>query len=182
MSLDQLRKEIRQEGQSQRQSELNQAKSHAHTILQDAERQAKALVEKAKADAQTEAEGKLTQVSAARLKAKKLVAEARDRLVQRQLERVREKLKKFADSPKYASVLKTLAEESAEKIGKNAVLYARKKDIPKLKKLGFSVQDMPCWGGCVAATPDGRIRVNNTLEALYEENEEKLRQKIFEEL
>ncbi|MBI4361303.1 hypothetical protein HY572_06045 [Candidatus Micrarchaeota archaeon] len=182
MSLDQLRKEIRHEAESQRKHALAEAKKQADAILAEAEQQAKALVQKAKADAALEAEGKLTQVSAARLKAKKRIAEARDHLVQQQLQQARQALAKFADSPKYAGVLKKLADEAAEKIGKNAQLFAREKDVPKLKKMGYSAEEMDCLGGCVAATPDGRIRVNNTLEALFEENEEKLRQKIFEEL
>lgn len=182
MSLDQLRKEIKSEAQSQRKQALNEAKKQADAMVSDAERQAKAIVEKAKADAKAEAEGRLTQVSAARLKAKKRVAEARDALVQQQLEKAREALSRFADSKKYDAVLKKLAEQASGKIGKNAQLYARKKDVSKLKKWGYKAEEMDCMGGCVAATPDGRIRVNNTLEALFEENQETLRQRIFEEL
>ncbi len=182
MTLEQLRKQIQGETQTERKAGLAEAKKQADAILKQANAQADALLEKAKKDAILESQSRHTQVSAARLSAKKRLAEAHDAQVQEQLERLSERLKAFADTPAYAKVLKTLVEQSAGQIGPGAVIHVRKKDMAKVKKTGVTVREMACWGGCVASTPDGRIRVNNTLEALFEERQEQLRQKIFEEL
>ena len=141
------------------------------------------MVERARKAAEEEASHKQSQVSAARLEGKKRVAEARDAVVAAQLADVRTALQEFADSGKYDAVLKGLAEEGQRALGGKVRILARKKDVPKLKKWGYAdVDEIECWGGCIVATADGRIRVNHTFEALYEQGLEKLRQAIFEEL
>jgi V/A-type H+/Na+-transporting ATPase subunit E len=182
MTLEQLKKQIQNEASSQRKHALDETKKQANAIVETAKSQANALLEKAKWDAEKEAKTKYTQVSAARLKAKKMQAEAQDVLVKDQLEKLKHALQSFVNKPAYDTVLKNLVEQSLEKIGPGAMIHVRKKDLSKVKKKGVRVQEMDCWGGCVASTPDGRIRVNNTLESLFEENQEKLRQKVFEEM
>ncbi len=183
MTLDQLRKEIRQEAARARKDALKEAESEADRILKDAEGQAKAIVEQAKAKAKDEAQQKLSQVSAARLEGKKRIAEARDAVVAAQLDEVKAALQEFADSSRYDTVLKGLAEHGAEALGGKVRILARKKDLPRLKKFGYAdVSETDCMGGCLVVSSDGRIRINNTFEALYEQSLEKLRQAIFEEL
>ncbi len=183
MSLDQLRKEIRLEAQKQRKAALKEAEDQASRIISEAEAAAKELVDEARKKAGVEALQKQTQVSASRLEAKKMVADARDALVAEQLDGVFESLKKFADSAAYDAVLKKLAAQASAALGAKGRILARKKDSARLKKLGYSdVEEFDCMGGCIAATTDGRIRINHTFEALYEENLEQLRQRIFEEL
>ncbi len=183
MTLDQLRKEIRQEGVRQRREALKDAEAESERILTDAERAVKAILEEARQKAEVEASLKQSQVSAARLEGKKRIAEARDAVVDEQLADVRTALQEFADSGKYDSVLKDLAEHGQSALGGKVRILARKKDVAKLKKWGYAdVEPIECWGGCIIVTADGRIRVNHTFEALYEQSLEKLRQAIFEEL
>ena len=183
MTLDQLRKEIRQESARQRSVALKDAEAEGERVLKDAERAAKALLDEARKKARDEASQKLSQVSAARLEGKKRVAEARDAVVAEQLADVRTALAEFADSGKCDAVLKDLADQGQRALGGNVRILARKKDGGKLKKWGYAdVGEIDCWGGCIVASVDGRIRVNNTFEALYEQSLDKLRQAIFEEL
>lgn len=183
MTLDHLRKEIRQEAQRQRREVLKDAEVESARIVGDAETAAAALLETAKNQARVEASQKLSQISAARLEAKKKLAEARDEIVARQLADVREALGAFADSGKYDAVLKELANSGAQELGGSVRVLARKKDLPKLKKAGFNdIGELDTMGGCIVESADGRIRVNHTFEALYEHGVEKLRQAIFEEL
>ncbi|MBI5226846.1 hypothetical protein HY994_06480 [Candidatus Micrarchaeota archaeon] len=183
MTLDHLRKEIRQEAQRTRRDALKDAENESDAIVKEAENQAKSLLESSRQKAEDDASQKQSLVSAARLEAKKRIAEARDELVAVQLGEVREALREFADSSKYDGVLKDLANSGAEALGGKVRILARKKDLPKLKKWGYSdVDELDCWGGCIVVTTDGRIRMNQTFEALYEQGLEKLRQGIFEEL
>lgn len=183
MTLDQLRKEIRQEAAKARKEALKEAEVEADRIVREAENQAKAMLDDARTHARDESLQKQSQVSAARLEAKKRVAEARDSVVASQLEEVKAALQEFADSPKYDSVLKGLALQGSQALGSNVRVLARKKDVPKLKKWGYAyAEEFDCWGGCIVVSSDGRIRVNQTFEALYEQSLEKLRQAIFEEL
>lgn len=183
MTLDHLRKEIRQEAQRMRKEALKEAQGESERIVTEAAHQAKALLESSREKAEDEASLKLSQVSATRLEAKKRIAEARDELVAHALAEVREALVDFADSSKYDAVLKDLASSGAGALGGKVRILARKKDLPKLKKWGYSdLEELNCWGGCIVVTTDGRIRMNQTFEALYEQALENLRQGIFEEL
>jgi len=183
MTLDQLRKEIRLEAARVRKDALKEAEAEAERILKDAEGQAKGLMDQARLKAKDEASGKQSQVSATRLEGKKRVAEARDTVVAAQLDEVRAALAEFADSGRYDTVLKGLAEHGAEALGGKVRILSRKKDVPRLKKWGYAdVSETDCMGGCLVVSSDGRIRINNTFEALYEQSLEKLRQAIFEEL
>ena len=183
MTLDHLRKEIRQTAQRMRKDALKEAEGESEKIVKEAEAQAKALVESSRQKSEDEASLKQSQVSAARLEAKKRIAEARDELVAHHLADVREALREFADSSKYDGVLKDLASAGASALGGKVRILARKKDLPKLKKWGYTdLDELDCWGGCIVVTTDGRIRMNQTFEALYEQGLEKLRQGIFEEL
>ncbi|MBI2445882.1 hypothetical protein HYV43_05840 [Candidatus Micrarchaeota archaeon] len=183
MTLDQLRKEIRLEAARTRREALKEAETEASRIVSEAEASAKSILDQARIKAKDEAAQKMSQVSAARLEGKKRIAEARDAVVAEQLDEVKAALQEFADSAKYDTVLKGLAEHGADALGGSVRILARRKDAAKLKKWGYAdVAEHECWGGCIVSTADGRIRVNHTFEALYEQSLEKLRQAIFEEL
>ncbi|MBI5035878.1 hypothetical protein HZC09_00905 [Candidatus Micrarchaeota archaeon] len=182
MSLEALRKDIRKQADDARKERLAAAKEEAGRITGKAEEEAKTFLQKEKSLALAEAKGLQSILSAARLEAKKKVAEARDALVGKELEESRKELLRFPSSSKYPPLLKKWVEAASKELGKGAVAYVRKKDVPLLKKWGYTAMTIECSGGCVVSTPDNRIHINNTLEALFESKQDFLRQKIFEEL
>ena len=62
-----------------------------------------------------------------------------------------------------------------DEAGKGAKIHCSKKDAALAKKLGYAPVEMECAGGALAISQDEKLRADNTLEALFEENEENLR-------
>ena len=73
-----------------------------------------------------------------------------------------------------------LIEEGMKALGiKEALISVRKQDAPIAKKYG-KVREIDCIGGAIIASPDGRMRIDSTFEALIEKRRGELEQKAFE--
>lgn len=183
MGLDELRKEIRGQTAKEASHIKAEGRKEADAIIAEARKQAEKLLADAEHKASSEAEAREAQVSAARLEAKRIQAEATGAVTQHVLSELREELERMpAAAKKYKPLLKALIQEGIRETGKDAVVLVRKRDLPLAKELGYKAEACECTGGAIITTPDGRIRINNSFEAILEENDELLRQKIFEEL
>ena len=179
---DYLVAEVRQEASTKAKSIRDEARKNAKKLIDDAVGHAGRMMEEEKSAAKQEAESRNTDVSAARLKAKQVLSEARDRLVQQALSELREELESFAKSREYKSVFQKLAKQVVAAIGKDCELWVAKRDLPLAKSLGYNAKPFGIIGGAIASSRDGLVRVNNSFEALLEEKNDLLRQKAFQEL
>lgn len=182
MGLEALRAEIHQEAEKGRKNRLDAAKAEAADLVKKAEIEADVLLEQAKNRAQDEAKSLQSRLSAARLEGKKILAEAKDALVAYELASARKSVLSFVSDKRYPSWLKKSVEAGLNQMGKGAKVRVRKKDLPLLKKWGMDAEETDCAGGCIVTSPDGRIRVNATLDSVFESRIETLRQRIFEEI
>lgn len=184
MSFENLLKTLEEKGQAEESAILNTAKSEAKKIQSEASERAKAIIDQAKLDGQKLGNEVKLEISAnARLKQKRITSEARESLINSAIQTLENQLREFAETKEYAKLLTALARDCVHSLGKDALLYCRKADEKLLTQAGFKVKNnVKIIGGVIAETPDGKVKVNNSLESLVELNKEKLRQVAFKEL
>ncbi len=184
MSFENLIQTLEQKGRDEENATLNAAKIQAKGIQSKSNQQAKQIMEDARVEGKRLGEEAKAEINAnARLKQKKIRAEAEHKLITASIQGVEKYLKEFVETPKYGVVLLSLARDCTKALGKDAVVYCRKKDEAKLKNAGFNVAGtQSIIGGVIGRSSDGKIKVDNSLEALLALNEEKLRQIAHREL
>jgi len=162
---------IRTETRRMQAQMLSDAKQRAGEIVEDGHKQGKELVAREQ-----------VAVASAELQAKKIVADARNRLLQQVYDEVKADLENAAGDKRYPLLFKKLAEDAVEELGEDAVLQCNKRDLAMAKKIGKASADLDCSGGAIASSSDGLVRVNNTFEAILEDSEEKIMQKAYQSL
>jgi vacuolar-type H+-ATPase subunit E/Vma4 len=110
------------------------------------------------------------------LKSLQILADARQKLIERVLNDLQVELKNFRASPGYTAVLSELIDQAVKTLEPSLLpeqkiqLLLDKRDvekIPFIQKEYPSIQvvfDLDCFGGCIAQSEDGQVRVLNTLE------------------
>ncbi|MFH1779780.1 MAG: V-type ATP synthase subunit E family protein [Candidatus Micrarchaeota archaeon] len=184
MGLDELKKEIMDKAETQAAILLSEARQEAKKLFQDASDKAKQMSKDAEAKTDVEAkEIEAEYLAAARLEVKTIESEAKRQLVNSVFKALCTKLGVFASSKEYEKVFSSLVTEGKKELGGESVLIVSSKDQALAKKYGaVSKEKIDSLGGVIVATEDGRIRMNNSFEALIEEKKELLRQMIFDEV
>ncbi len=182
MEFDYLVAEVRQEATAKANHVLNEARKNAKHLSLEAKKEADLILAGEKARALEEAEARSSIVSGARLKAKQVVTEARNKLVEEAVEDLRRELLEFAKSREYKAVFSKLAKQAVSVMKRDCDLLVAKRDLALAKSLGYNAKPFDMLGGAIASSKDGLIRVNNSFEALLEERNDAVRQKAFEEL
>lgn len=177
---------------------LNDAKAEAERILSQAKAEAEALKEEARRRAASEVEAIVMKhrealeeearrrVMEARIKAKERWLKEREDLINRAIERVKDRLASFVESPSYVKALESLIEEAAVAIGGGDLLVQLNERDSKLNlnldsiakkvsakigvdtRLELSDTKAKCIGGAIVSTRDGSFIYDNTLESRLE--------------
>ncbi len=183
MTFDRLIQTLEEKAKADEASILEAAKSEAKTIKSEASGKAKQIIDEAKAEGEKLGNEQRMEISAnAKLKQKRVIAEAREELIKKALQSVEPLLAEFAKTRQYDQLLEKLAKDCVKSLGKDAALSCRKEDEKKLKGMGFNISgSADIYGGAIAESSDGRIKVDNSLEALLELHREKLKTIAFNE-
>jgi len=177
---------------------LSDARAEANRLLSEARAEAEARREEAKRKASAEVEAAVSKFRAskeeearravmeARIKAKERWLKEREELINQAIEKVRERLARFVESPGYVKALESLIEEAAVAIGGGDLVVLLNERDSKLSldldgvarrvasktgvdtKLQLSEARVKCMGGAVVATRDGSFIYDNTLESRLE--------------
>jgi vacuolar-type H+-ATPase subunit E/Vma4 len=111
-----------------------------------------------------------------KLSSLQVLADARQKLIRQVLNNLKDQLVNFHDSPNYKSILSNLINQSILILTPSLLpnqkihLLLDKRDakiIPEQIKNDPLIEikfNMDCWGGCIAQSEDGQVRVLNTLE------------------
>lgn len=187
MSLDKLCKELRERTAAEAKRIETDALAQANAIKSEARRQASEKISFLKKQADEEAAKKRVETFTARIQAKKIVSDAREALVTDALNELRAELAEVSKSHDYEKIFEKLVREGVRALGSQEfVLHVNKRDVALVKEMGLadrlSKDFLNDAGGVIVASRDGRIRINNSFQALVEEHVEELRQKAFEEL
>ncbi len=185
MGFEELLSSLEEKGKAQEREVLSAAQAEARKIAKNSEHEAQKILEKAQHAGQAEGnEQKAEMYAAARLRAKRIIAEAREKAVENVLAELRDEMYGFTKTKEYSDLLVKLAKSGVKAIGPGAVVKARKEDEKNLRSAGLNMSPilLQCLGGVIVETADGRVRVNNTLESLLEQFTPQLKQRAYEEL
>jgi vacuolar-type H+-ATPase subunit E/Vma4 len=179
MSLERLVEEIRLRGEEEIKAERGRASSESTKIAQEKERRVAEILQESERTAANEANRERTQrVASARLAARKLGYEARERQMADALAQSRALLKSFTEESEYAAVLKRMYALATDELGKAVKIYGRTEDTAALKALAgknFDDRRAPILGGLIAETADGSRRLNLSFDELLRLREDRLR-------
>ncbi len=182
MSLQAILEQIQQASAAQVQEVLAQAEREVEAELAEARARSEQVYQAAYRQALApEAAQSARIINQAHFEAECLVGQARERLVEQVLERVREQLSHMRGSDQYPEVLRRILYEllpggnGLRSIKQNIVIEADPRDRDLLegflreKAIDIPVEySLSCWGGLCAHSPDGTVRMINTLESRLE--------------
>ena len=167
-------KRIAQETEKEKKEILKEAQKRKEAVLKQAEKEAQSLVNDEKRE----------QYAAIQLKAKRVVSEAKEATVNQNMDKVWQEFVKASQGKDYGQLLKKLIEQGQESLGEKAVVQVNAKDKSLAQKYARQVSKSPVEisGGAIIASADGRIVINNSLEALFDEHKEEIRRLVFGQL
>ncbi|MFH1107185.1 MAG: V-type ATP synthase subunit E family protein [Candidatus Micrarchaeota archaeon] len=182
MTLANLKEDLHRRVAAETAALEEQARAQARSERELAEGEADAIVDSARHEASEYASKERMRVSAANIKARRMVQDAQFGLVQDVIGELRALLaKSAADRKKYKPVFERLARDAAAKAGKDCVLLANKEDLQLARQIArASAKPIECIGGAAALSEDGRVKIDNTFEAILEEHDEEIRQRAYD--
>jgi len=150
-----------------------EAAAEEKRIIGEAESERKAILEKAKKDAMLIAEAERNErLASARLAARRLLLQERESLIDRTVAAVRERFYSIAQTQAYQDLLERLVERGIAEVGNGAVVHLNAKDRARFKRIKnarIAAEPADIVGGAIIESADGRIKVYNNLEALFNE-------------
>jgi V/A-type H+-transporting ATPase subunit E len=179
MSLDKLVDEIRARVSAEVDRTQAEADAEVQRIEAEAQRQLDGLREGSARRTEREIEQERAQkLASARLQARKLIYEAREREMEKALGETRHLLEQYTRSKEYVQVLKHMYQAATSELGSPIRVFGRKEDQAVLETVaGKSAAKtaLPILGGLVAETPDGARRLDLSFEELMRLREDKVR-------
>lgn len=180
------------EADAEREAEqiTREAEARAQQILEETERAAR----QAEESAHRETVAPLPTVQArvayeAQLKVQELFSDTREQLIERVLAAIVDELANLHASTRYRGVMRSLLKEAADLIDTGLIVQTRKEDEALvwelLKELGLKAKietTLKGWGGLIAVSDDGLVRIDNTLEARLETAKPTIRQHVARQL
>ncbi len=181
MGLEELRKAIEDQAEKAETVVLADGKAEASRIIEEAKQQAEELVVKARVEAEAAKKDEARKISSANLRARRIVAEAEEAVIERTLSGLLARLGKMHSTHKteYAKAFGLLAKQALTEMP-GAKIRCAKRDAALAKKFGKLGEPIETAGGLLAESTDGRIRIDNTFESLIEERRDALKQEAHE--
>lgn len=120
----------------------------------------------------------------AKLEAKKISGEARESVVRTAMDGLYKQLASFRRDKRYGNFLNArVASAIKELSAPKPLVHVCKGDSRLLKGVSAKVvEDLSGMGGAIVESSDGSVRVDYTLETLFEDKRELLRKKVYERM
>lgn len=119
------------------------------------------------------------QLAGAKMQARKLEYEARERALSSSLDGARGLLGEYTRSGEYSEALKRMYRYATDRLGKDLKVAGRAEDASLLKSIagkGFDPAPEPILGGLVASSADGSRRLTLSFDELLRLRESELRE------
>jgi vacuolar-type H+-ATPase subunit E/Vma4 len=179
MTLERLIAEIQSRAERDLAELQTRTEAEKAQVVADRDRRAQTLRESITHQAEGEARRESTQrIAGARMQARKVEYEARERAMESSLQGVRGLLSEFTASDEYESVLERMCTFAQEELGKELRISGRPEDASTLKSIaGKSFDPTPraILGGLIAETVDGERRLTLTFDELLRLREDRVR-------
>ncbi|MCI4331277.1 MAG: V-type ATP synthase subunit E [Thermoplasmata archaeon] len=179
MPLERLVEEIRSRAELELERERSRIEGEKAKITQDRDRRIEELKAEGARLAEIEsARDRAQRIAAAKLQARKLEYEARERQTAGSLQQARQLLADFTNTPEYPQVLKRMFAVATDQLGKQVKVSGRAEDAAVLKTVAgksFDPAPLSILGGMVVETADGSRRLNLTFDELTRLREDRVR-------
>jgi len=187
MGIESLTSSLISEAEKEAKEIVESAEWHVKEMLSDEKAKGSKLLKEAESDAVKRiTDLRRERVAWAQLEKKRIMAEAREDAIKTSLDEVYKALSKVKKTAKYRAFMKSAVAAAIKNLeGGRLVVHVLKSDkkfLPKTNSRTKVVTDLDAVGGVIVETADGRMRVNYTLEAVFESESESLRKKISERL
>ncbi|MGD0587779.1 MAG: V-type ATP synthase subunit E [Thermoplasmata archaeon] len=180
MSLESLVDEIRRRGEADLAAATAARDAELARIAADRDRRLEELrTESARVTEAEVARERAQRLAAAKLQARKLLYEARERRLTSAVQETRALLSEYTRSAQYPTVLKRMVAVANDSLGKQLRISGRAEDTALLQKVAgksFDPTPQPIVGGLVAETPDGSRRLNLSFDELLRLREDRVRE------
>jgi V/A-type H+-transporting ATPase subunit E len=183
VSLVRVVEESRSRGQETLDRERRRVEDERAQLLAERERRVTSIREEAERGARAEATRERAQrVAAAKMQARKFEYEAREKSLERGMDRVRELLRDYTRSPQYPDTLRRMLAYAMRELGPDVRVYGRAPDAPILRSVAagrfVETHPLPALGGIVVETPNGNRRLNLTFDELLRLREDRVRERL----
>jgi vacuolar-type H+-ATPase subunit E/Vma4 len=180
MSLETLVDEIRRHGEADLAAVTGNRDAESAKILSETDRRLEAVrSESVRATDAEVARGRAQRLAAAKLQARKLLYEAREKRLVGAIAETRTLLEEYTRSAQYPAVLKRMMAAATESLGKQVRISGRSEDASLLARVAgknFDPTPQAILGGLVAETPDGGRRLNLSFDELLRLREDRVRE------
>jgi len=138
---------------------------------------------KAEADAFVFAQQR-ERIAWAKLEAKKIEGDARESVITNTMTELYKQLLTLRGTSGYSKFINQRVKEALEELSvSNPVVHVYKGDKKLLKGVTATIkEDLPGMGGAIIESSDGSVRVDATLETLFEDKRELLRKMLYERM
>jgi len=185
MSMENLKKSLLQEAEKEASAITSKAEKEASAIISAAREEARKRKEEARARAKgLVAAEKTEKLSGAQLRAKKIVSEAKSKVVEENLGIVWREFSRFPEDKRYEGLLKKWIAEAEESLGGKTVVSVNEKDAKLAKKFSknVSAKAVDIAGGAIIFSQDGKVSIDSSLESVFRHNEPEARKIVFNDL
>ena len=151
-------------------------------LKKNAEQEKKRLLDEAKKQAQELAQREKIRIDgAAKLQAKKMMFDATEKMLQNNLEALRNALSEWSGSKDYRELIPKMAKYASTRLGGEIKVICRQADVETFKKAGVEIEssDLSTMGGFKAEKKDGTLELDLTFEELLRGREDEVRRLIF---
>ncbi len=183
--LDKLSQQIAKSAQEEAEGIVSAAHDAAAEAIRKAKSEAARKVARSAEEAKEAVSmSRAERMAAAKLEAKKMLASAREDAAEAALRTVWSELKHTRGGREYQKLLLALADAALEELGDaDGEVCANKEDAKWLAGYkNLSKKSIECEGGCIAMSGDGKVRVDMTLESIFEAGQDQMRKKIYKAL
>jgi V/A-type H+/Na+-transporting ATPase subunit E len=188
MGLEEMLNSIRTDTEAQHARTISDAKAEAEKIISEARQRAQAIIEQRRIQSQKELqEERLRSIASARLEAKRRLLTAKDEVLRKYEDEAFRYLKDFAKSSMYEDFLFKMVNDGVAKIGAGAIVQVNPSDKKLLENSSMgdfqiSEKTIDSIGGAIISSQDGKRRVDNTLESIFEERKDDLTLQLSDQI
>jgi len=175
---------------------LAEAQEDAHKIVASAQGQAKSITEEERgkcsairkeAEAEVErlvVEQRNERLAWARLESRRILAEAREDAMKGVIDDFFDGLKAGCKSPAYKKLVAGAASEALKELGSGCTIHVVRgeKSLISANKGSKVAEDLEGLGGVMVESADGKLRMDYTLETLFETKRDDIRKQVYEKL
>ena len=185
MGIDRLTSSLLAEAKKQADEIVKTAEGHLDKMLIEEKAKRAILLKKAEEDAfQLIDEQRKERIASSRLEAKRILNEAKEDAIKAVLEDIYTMLESISKKPSYKDFLKSTLASAMREIN-SAIVHCRKDDKAVIQATAGNARvqdDLNALGGFIVESSDGKVRLNLTLESLFESKREELRKMIYQKL